>query len=241
MYNMGRILLYCKVSYMKNKLFLTLLVPNLAFAIDVGDVSNFIYSDQEVLTKEIINTVDTARLVTLKVRKINSPKEKGEYIDFDSPDEILSTPAAILLPSKARENFRVFYQGPADDKERYYKLIWQDLPIQKQEQNSNNSGTTATASASAQIGTILVVAPRVERFSYTYKNNTVVNTGNSSFRLIGYGACPIELQKTQEVCQERYNVMPGDSIKLKYVDFSQTKSYAGIWHKEQFIPLKEDK
>ncbi len=225
---------------MRKKILLACLFPSFAFAIDVGDVSNFIFADQDVLTKEIANTVDSARLVTLQVKRINSPKEGGGFIDFETPNEILSTPAGILLPSHARENFRIFYQGPKDDKERYYKLVWQDLPIQKQDAVDKNQ-SVAMASAAAQIGTILVVAPRQENFSYTMKDNVVSNHGNVTFRLVGYGPCPAEFKNEQETCQEQYNVMPNDTVRLKYVDFNQKKSYAGIWHKEQFLPLKNEK
>ena len=57
------------------------------------------------------------------------------------------------------------------------------------ESAATKAGKAATATASAEIGTILVVAPRNERFNYSRQDDLIINTGNVSFRVIAYGVC----------------------------------------------------
>lgn len=83
--------------------------------------------------------------------------------------------------------FVSFYKGPADDVERYYRLQWIDEPVTESAETRANK--MAVATASAEIGTILVVAPRKERFEYSRNGDVITNTGNVSFRVIAYGAC----------------------------------------------------
>ncbi|MFN2932490.1 hypothetical protein ACKUFL_26995, partial [Escherichia coli] len=82
---------------------------------------------------------------------------------------------------------KVIYNGPKDDKERYYRLNWKDDPIS--ESGITKSSKSASATTSATISTILVVAPRIENFQYKYENQKVANLGNSSFRVVASGPC----------------------------------------------------
>ena len=52
-----------------------------------------------------------------------------KIIPITDPNEILSTPANLILPGHASDVFKIIYQGPKDDKERYYRLNWKDDPI----------------------------------------------------------------------------------------------------------------
>ncbi|NHX33574.1 hypothetical protein HA388_26605, partial [Escherichia coli] len=92
-------------------------------------ITEIISSDEDTLSKEIENTVDTARLVNLTIEKIDSPLDTGKVIPITDPNEILSTPANLILPGHAKDIFKIIYQGPKDNKERYYRLNWKDDPI----------------------------------------------------------------------------------------------------------------
>ncbi|MFL7885799.1 hypothetical protein AAD041_20770, partial [Proteus mirabilis] len=146
---------------MKKNIFLSFLVlfSIKSMAIDVGNITEFIETDNDLLTKEIKNTVASARLVNLSVQKISSPMGDGVEIPLESNNEILSTPSNLILPSNASDIFKIIYDGPKDDKERYYRLNWTDDPVS--ENNITNSSKSAKATTSATISTILVVAPRV--------------------------------------------------------------------------------
>lgn len=202
-------------------------------AINVGDVTSIIGPEQSSLAKEIVNTTDTARYVSASVQRLSSPMAGGQVIDMESKSELLLTPASMILPGNARENFRFFYKGPKDGKERYYRISWTDEPVAEFDVTNNKKRGEATTSAI--IGTILVVAPRQEKFDYKYSGETVTNTGNSSFRVISYGPCKDKNKDDGKGCRERYYLMPGVSTKIKYTDLSNKKTRIGIWHGEQFI------
>ena len=115
-----------------------------AQALDVGDISSFMNSDSSTLSKEIKNTTDSGRLINIHMERLSSPLDGGKVIPMDKQDEILLTPASLLLPAKASDVIRFFYKGPADDKERYYRIVWFDQALsdaQRPQRGSHGFGT----------------------------------------------------------------------------------------------------
>ncbi|XDZ50320.1 hypothetical protein AB8Q18_08940 [Neisseriaceae bacterium CLB008] len=208
-----------------------------AQAISVGEITSLIHADQTMLAKEIENTVDGARLVSLRIERISSPMEGGAVLPLEQEAEILSTPANLILPGNAKDIFRIFYDGPKDDQERYYRLNWQDNPVQ--EDALTKTAKAATATTSASIGTILVVAPRQEQFRYEYQNGAVYNRGNVTFRVVAFGPCKGLNLNEQTICHERYYVMPDVGVRLKFGTLTDRKAHIGIWHRDQFITVKD--
>ncbi len=97
-----------------------------AQALDVGDISSFMNSGSSTLSKTIKNSTDSGRLINIHLERLSSPLDDGQVIPMDKPDEVLLTPASLLLPAQASDVIRFFYKGPADDKERYYRIVWFD-------------------------------------------------------------------------------------------------------------------
>ncbi|MDM7368439.1 hypothetical protein [Klebsiella pneumoniae] len=188
-------------------LFLFTVTPS-SHAINVGDVTSIMGPDASTLAKEIINTTDTARYVSVSVERISSPMAGGTVIPMANRSELLSTPASLILPGNAKENFRFFYKGPQDNQERYYRISWTDEPVTEFEASKKKKQGEATTSA---------------------------NTGNASFRVISYGPCRDKAKDEGQGCRERYYVMPGVSVKIKHTDLTNKKTRIGIWHGEQYI------
>lgn len=166
-------------------LMLMLLRP--ALALDVGEISAFMPGDSARLSKEIKNTTDSGRLVTIKIERISSPLASGTVIPMSSRDEMLLSPASLILPANASDVIRFYYKGPNDAQERYYRIVWFDQALSEAGQNSARRNAVATTSA--RIGTILVVAPRQDRFAYQFANGRIKNTGNATFKVVAYGNC----------------------------------------------------
>ena len=205
-----------------------------ALALDVGDISSFMNSGSSTLSKEIKNTTDSGRLINIHMERLSSPLDGGKVIPMDKQDEILLTPASLLLPAKASDVIRFFYKGPADDKERYYRIVWFDQALSDAQRNG--STRSAVATASARIGTILVVAPRKANFRYQYANGTLVNTGNATLRILAYGPC-LKPADGKE-CQENYFLMPGKERRFTRVNVADKKGRVALWQGEQFVPVK---
>lgn len=216
----------------------TLFICHYANAINVGAITSIIAPGKDVIAKEVINTVSEARLVSLKVERISSPTEGGKVVPMESKQEIMATPSNLILSGNGKDVFRVFYAGPKDDKERYYRLVWSDHPVS--EEGLSKTRKTASATTSATISTILVVSPRQDKFNYLYRDGVVYNTGNSSFRVVAFGPCkkPQTSEEKHKGCRERYYVMPGLGVYLKFVDVNNKKLSVGIWHNENYINVK---
>ena len=97
-----------------------------ALALDVGDISSFMNSGSSVLSKEIKNTTESGRLINIHIERLSSPLEGASVIPMEVQGEVLLTPASLLLPAQSSDAIRFFYKGPADDKERYYRIVWFD-------------------------------------------------------------------------------------------------------------------
>ncbi|CAM6300922.1 putative fimbrial chaperone EcpB [Citrobacter sedlakii] len=223
-------------KYFTAAIFTGVFAPFSGWAINVGDITSIMTSMESSLSKEITNTTDSARFVSVSVKQLSSPLADGVEIKPANNGELLSTPANLILPGQATDVFRFFYKGPEDDTERYYRLQWVDEPVSENAETKANK--MAVATASAQIGTILVVAPRKENFNYSRSGDVISNTGNVSFRVIAYGACKDKARENGKGCRERYYVMPGTKIKLQYTDVNHSRSHIGIWHGKRFITVK---
>lgn len=89
---------------------------------------------------------------------------------MSSRDEMLLSPASLILPANASDVIR-FTTRPNDARERYYRIVWFDQALSEAGQNSARRNAVATTSA--RIGTILVVAPRQDRFAYQFANGRI--------------------------------------------------------------------
>ncbi|MEL0551923.1 MULTISPECIES: hypothetical protein [Klebsiella/Raoultella group] len=205
-----------------------------ALALDVGDISSFMNSGSSVLSKEIKNTTESGRLINIHIERLSSPLEGASVIPMEVQGEVLLTPASLLLPAQSSDAIRFFYKGPADDKERYYRIVWFDQALSDAQRDSTTRSAVATASA--RIGTILVVAPRKVNFQHQYANGKLVNTGNATLRILAYGPC-LKPADGKE-CKENYFLMPGKERRFTRVNVADKKGRVALWQGEQFVPVK---
>lgn len=205
-----------------------------ALALDVGNISSFMNSNSSVLSKEIKNTTDSGRLINIHIERLSSPLDNGNVIPMENQDEILLTPASLLLPAQSSDVIRFFYKGPADDKERYYRIVWFDQSLS--DAQHNKATRSAIVTASARIGTILVISPRKVNYRYQYTNGTLVNTGNATLRILAYGPC-IKPTEGKE-CKENYYVMPGKKRHFSHVNVANKKGRVSLWQGDQFVSVK---
>lgn len=206
-----------------------------SYALDVGDITSFIYSDQNTMGKEIANPTDNGRLITLRIEKLSSPLADGKIITTgNSRREVLMTPASLLLPAHSKEIVRFYYQGPADNQERYYRIDWRDQSLSRIP--AENTAREAVATSSAQIGTLLVVAPRQVRYAWQYRNSTLFNTGNATLRVVAYGPCRSATDGKE--CRENYYLLPGKNRAFSRVNVAIRQGHIGLWQAATFVAVK---
>ncbi|MEX9963821.1 fimbrial protein, partial [Proteus mirabilis] len=101
--------------------------------------------------------------------------------------EILFTPKKKILFPNEIEYFKFIYNGPRDDKERYYKININELPMLTYEFNSNKK--IINFSPSISLDTYLIVKPAIINFDYFYDGLILKNRGNTYFRVIMDTSC----------------------------------------------------
>lgn len=210
------------------------LIPAKSFALNVGDITSFLNSDQTTLAREISNDSDNGRWITIKIKRISSPREGGTTIPMDQPGEMLLSPASILLPAHSAEIIHFYYKGPQDDKERYYRIVWTDRSVDSED--SNTTKRHAVATTSSVIGTILVASPRQLHFNYKYENQSITNTGNATLNIVAFGPCLDTKSKTS--CKENYYLMPGQKRSFTKVNMAKKDAHLSFWIGEKFVPVK---
>lgn len=207
-----------------------------AFAIQIDSLSMFMNETENMIGQKISNPGSTAHMVTISVEEIDSPYTmKPLAVSAQNKGDIRFTPERILMPAGASNFVKFYYHGKSDDKERYYRVTWLDDPLAENGKNSNNR--SATMHAVASVGTVLVVQPRIAHVAYKYNNGQLINTGNTSFRIVAYGPCRHKNTK-EKLCQQSGPVAPGIAYSLSKIDLTSPDAHLGIWKKDRLIPVE---
>lgn len=220
------------------KIILVLLLISIrhAYAIQIDDLSIFMSPESTMVGQKIENTSSVAHLVTVSVDEIDSPYSmKTLPVSSSGRNEIQFTPERILIPAGGSEFVKFYYHGKSDERERYYRVTWIDDPLSQNVKSSSNKSIEMHAIAS--VGTVLVIQPRVEHFSYKYLKGKLLNTGNSSFRMVAYGPCKSSISK-QKTCQMDGPIAPGHDFNLGTINLSSHDTHLGIWRHGQLIPVE---
>lgn len=173
-------------------------------------------SDKSFISKRIYNDSQKQNLYSIGAVKIDKPGPGGENRSAIAEGELLFTPLNFSLAPQASEFFKIFYRGPQDDKERYYRILFREMPITLfTERNQGKGGQALPVIA---MDTILVVRPRKMNLAYTIDeaNGTLKNTGNT-FLKSSYTGC----NSTDDEATMRY-VLPGETSRS-----SELKSKTG--------------
>jgi Mat/Ecp fimbriae periplasmic chaperone len=146
-------------------------------------------SDEEHIARPIGNDTQTLNLYQISGYKIDRPGNHGEHKIIEKNREIIYSPLQLKVERKQQEYFKIFYIGPKDDQERYYRISFVETPLSAY--NSPSHANASTFSPSIALSTILIVRPRIQKLKYDMNETTGVlsNTGNTFFRVIIKQGC----------------------------------------------------
>lgn len=163
-------------------------------------------SDKSFISKRIYNDSQKQNLYSISAVKIDKPGPRGENRSAIAEGELLFTPLNFSLAPQASEFFKIFYRGPQDDKERYYRIVFREMPITLFTQR--NQGKGGEALPVIAMDTILVIRPRKINLAYSIdeRNGILKNTGNTFFKVIVHRGC----HSTDDEAVMRY-VLPGET------------------------------
>ncbi|MEX5485180.1 hypothetical protein IC611_00985 [Proteus mirabilis] len=113
-----------------------------AYALYISADISSMESGESFFSKPYINDTKKTNLYTFSVYQIDRPgyQEQGTPIQNG---EILFTPLKNSI-TRGAGIFKIFYRGEADEKERYYKIIISETPldIRNDEGQKNNHCST---------------------------------------------------------------------------------------------------
>ncbi|MGY3863302.1 EcpB family pilus assembly chaperone [Aeromonas lacus] len=221
---------------MKNIVYIViLLISYPVTAIQIDSVNTFMAPNKNVVSQKVSNPSSTAHLVTIKVQRIDSPYTgKVVSVPHSEVQELTFTPERILQPAGSSNFVKFYYNGPRDDKERYYKVTWVDDPLSLKNQDSDKKA--ASLHAVASVGTILVIKPRLSHLKYSYRKSKLINTGNVSFRMVAYGPCSNKNSKHKE-CHSDGPIAPGGTFEFNKINMNSKNAHLGIWENKVLVPV----
>lgn len=187
---------------------LVLLFPSAVMAISIGNLTFSLASDESFVSKRVMNNNKSARLYRVSVIEINSPGENEKH--FRPVDgELLFAPRQFTLQQGESEYFKFYYYGPKDNRERYYRVSFREIPTHNYVMR-NASGSEISMAPVVVMDTILVVRPRQVQFKWAFDRaaGTVSNTGNTWFKLLIKPGC----DSTEEEGNAWY-LRPGDIVR----------------------------
>jgi len=211
-------------------LLLALLLPVTAKAIYIGDLTFSLPADQEFVAKRILNNNKSARLYQVSITGINSPG-KQEVSSRPTDGELLFAPRQLVLQAGQSEYFKLYYHGPKDDRERYYRVSFREIPTEQREMK--NKIGKVNLEPIVTIDTIMVVRPRNVNFKWQYDaiHGVVTNTGNTWFKLLIKPGC-----QTSEEDGDAYYVKPGEKVQMSQL---REKGNHFIVYNNKFIKISD--
>jgi P pilus assembly chaperone PapD len=137
----------------------------------------------KILSPGQVNDTKSTNLYTISAYKISRPGN-GDEIPVPGQDkDLVWSPLQFTVQAKGQEYFKLYYRGPKDDVERYYRVIFKETPVTVFLASGSEKMDVVP---SVSMSTILIVRPRKTRFQYEINEatGTIKNTGNTYFRVI---------------------------------------------------------
>ena len=185
-----------------------LLAAPLAQAISVGNLTFSLPAEADFASKRVVNNNKSARLYRIAVSAIDRPG--GSDVRSRPVDgELLFAPRQLVLQAGESEYFKFYYHGPRDNRERYYRVSFREIPTRNLTRRSPTGGEVSMEPV-VVMDTILVVRPREVQFKWSFDKvaGTVSNTGNTWFKLLIKPGC----DSTEEEGDAWY-LRPGDVVR----------------------------
>jgi len=171
-----------KLNYLICWLALSLCAP--VSAIYLGNLTFSLSEQRTMVTKYVVNNNKEARVYRIMLRSIDKPGE-NEVNTRPADGELLYSPRQITLQPGEGDFFKFHYHGPEDDKERYYRVYFQEIAAQNRATHAAVKSTVSMMPV-VVMQTILVVRPRRVNFRWEYDKEAgvITNAGNTWFKVL---------------------------------------------------------
>ncbi len=127
-------------------------------------------ASKDFISRPLVNDTSSNNLYTISAYKIARPGNGNERPVPGQDKDLVWSPLQFIVQANGLEYFKLYYRGPGDDIERYYRVIFKETPVTvfpwRMEQKKLN------IVPSVSMSTILIVRPRKTRFQYEINEAT---------------------------------------------------------------------
>ena len=211
---------------------LALCLPAVGEAISVGNLTFSLGAEESFAAKRVLNNNKSARLYQVSVVGIDRPGGK-EIRSRPADGELLFAPRQLTLQAGEGEYFKFYYHGPQDNRERYYRVSFREIPTRNRVER-NTAGAAVSIDPVVVVETILEVRPRQVVFNWSLDRQagTVSNGGNTWFKLLIKPGCG-----ATEEDGDAWYLRPGDVVRQAALRQPGDKY---IIYNDQFIKISND-
>lgn len=211
---------------------LALCLPAVGEAISVGNLTFSLGTEESFAAKRVLNNNQSARLYQVSVVGIDRPGGK-EVRSRPADGELLFAPRQLTLQAGEGEYFKFYYHGPQDNRERYYRVSFREIPTRNRVER-NTAGAAVSIDPVVVVETILAVRPRQVDFKWAFDRQagTVSNSGNTWFKLLIKPGCG-----ATEEDGDAWYLRPGDVVRQAALRQPGDKY---IIYNDQFIKISHD-
>lgn len=163
-------------------------------------------ASKDFISRPLVNDTKSTNLYTISAYKISRPGNGDEIPVPGQSKDLVWSPLQFTVQAKGQEYFKLYYRGPKDDVERYYRVIFKETPVTVFPWRMDQKKMAVVPSVS--MSTILIVRPRKTRFQYEINEatGTIKNTGNTYFRVILQKGC-----NGDDESSTQFYMLPGES------------------------------
>lgn len=214
-------------------LLLASMLTSQAAAIDIGAMTVAMAPKQEFIARTLTNNSTSPKVYEVQMEKISDPTARGRTLPT-VPGELLFAPKRFTLHARQAQNVKLYYKGPADSQERYYRITFTESPA-AQVDDGTQTQHRGTVEVKLALQSILVVRPRQSRFAYQLDStqSSITNTGNTYFEFMVKQGC----DQPDSQADSKY-LLPGETYHNSRIN--QPGNQKLIVYQTRFIPVGKD-
>ena len=214
-------------------LLLASMLTSQAAAIDIGAMTVAMTPKQEFIARTLTNNSTSPKVYEVQMEKISDPTARGRTLPT-VPGELLFAPKRFTLHARQAQNVKLYYKGPADSQERYYRITFTESPA-AQVDDGTQTQHRGTVEVKLALQSILVVRPRQSRFAYQLDStqSSITNTGNTYFEFMVKQGC----DQPDGQADSKY-LLPGETYHNSRIN--QPGNQKLIVYQSRFIPVGKD-
>lgn len=207
-----------------------LLASMSAAAMDIGPMTTVMEPKQAFMARTLTNNDSMPKVYEVRVEKISNPTASGQPLAMP-PGELLHTPKRFVLHAGQAQNTKLYYKGPVDDQERYYRVTFVESPA-AQTGNQEQNHRTGALEMKIELQSILVVRPRHVQFDYILNevSGNIRNSGNTFFEFMIKQGC----DQPDSEADTKY-LLPGETYENAKI--GQPGNQSLIIYAARFIPV----